>query len=210
MPAILALSTADGQPLTSVPMPITWPEVTLAQYLAVLADGPTALASSLTGLSADALASLSPADQTLLASRLAFVLDPEPLLELLPTPGLLEIGQSAFGLLQQYQAYAAAHPTALPLAQGAYLYALYRAPTASRMPEAELAAAHAAVLAQPVTEVYADCTHFLASYERATMGTSWPGLAQTGLYHLVRPTAPAVGLLKKLRRRVTGTSDAQA
>jgi hypothetical protein len=203
MPEVLTLSTADGQLLTSVSMPTSWADVLLAQYLNVLAAGTASLVTSLTDLSSDLLARLSPADQTLLASRLAFVLDPEPLLELLPMPGLLEIGQSAFGLLQQYQAYAAAHPTALPLAQGAYLYALYRAPTASRFPEAELAAAHAAVLAQPVTEVYADCAHFLTSYERAVTGTSRSGPAQAGLHRLVRPVAPASGPLQKLRSRAT-------
>lgn len=209
MPTTLTVTT-DGQTAQQLTLPTTWPEVTLAQYLAVLAAGPAAVVPLLAGLSAEALLSLSPADQTLLASRLAFVLDPEPLLALLPTPGLLEIGQSAYGLVQQYEAYAVAHPTALPLAHGAYLYALYRAPTGSRMPEAELADAHAAVLAQPVTAVYADCAHFLASYERAILGTSRPGPAQPGLLRLVRPAAPASGLLEKLRRRTTSARGAQA
>jgi hypothetical protein len=210
MPTNLTLTTTSSQPTQQITLPTAWPEVTLAQYLVILAAGPLAVVPTLTGLSTEALASLSPTDQTLLASRLSFVLDPEPLLALLPTPGLLEIGRSAFGLLQQYETYAVAHPTALPLARGAYLYALYRAPTGSRMPESELAAAHAAVLAQPVTAVYADCAHFLASYERVATGTIWPGPAQPGLLQLVVPAAPTLGLFEQLRHRVTAGWGAHA
>lgn len=38
MPAILII-TADGQPAQQLTLPTTWPEVTLAQYLALAAEG---------------------------------------------------------------------------------------------------------------------------------------------------------------------------
>jgi hypothetical protein len=54
------------------------------------------------------------------------------------------------------------------LEQGAYLYCLFRdrqlAPF--RPTPEQIAAAHAAVLARPVTEVYADCYHFADMWER--------------------------------------------
>jgi hypothetical protein len=198
MPIALTLAT-DGQPAQQLTLPTAWPEVTLAQYLAAHAPGsPHAPALRLSGL-ADAVLDELPADQAdELAYHLVFASDEAALAALLPTPGLLEIGLSAYGLYELAQQWLAATPDAHPLAFGAYLHALYREPVGFRPAPANVEAAHAAVLARPVTEAYADCLYFLASYQRAGTGAPAVGVAQAGLLRLVRPQAPASGLLPKL------------
>ncbi|OGX81996.1 hypothetical protein BEN47_05085 [Hymenobacter lapidarius] len=176
----------EGQRLTA---PTAWPEITLAQYLALRAPAAPWVAV-LTGLSPEQLATLPEATRAQLLDRLMFVLDDAPLRELLPTPGLYEVCNCSCGLLLQAQRHAAAHPEASPLAFGAYLHALYSTPAATSVDEQAVAAAHAAVLARPVTEVYADAAHFLASYERCAAGIRTDGPIQPGLSRIMK-TVPA-------------------
>ena len=193
MPAVLILTAADGHAAQQLTLPMAWPEVTLAQYLAAHAPGSSHTpALRLSGLP-DAVLDELPAEQaTELAHHLAFAADEDALAALLPTPGLLEIGLSAYGLYElAQQRLVAATPDAHPLDFGAYLYALYWEPTEFRPAPADVAAAYTAVLARPVTEVYADCLYFLISYQRAASGTSLPGPAQPGTLRIARPVAPA-------------------
>jgi hypothetical protein len=202
MPTALTLATS-GQPAQQLTLPTAWPEVTLAQYLAAHAPGsPHAAPLRMSGL-ADAVLDELPAEQAdELAYHLSFATDEGTLEALLPTPCLLEIGLSAYGLYELAQQWLGAAPDAHPLAFGAHLYALYREPVGFRPNAPDVEAAHAAVLARPVTEVYADCLYFLASYQRAGTGAPAVGVAQAGLSRLVRPQAPASGLLAKLSQRL--------
>jgi hypothetical protein len=194
----LTLTTADGNEARQLTVPTSWADVTLNEYLALAVPGIRSPASVLTDLAPELLDNLPDAARTLLGRCLSFAQDHAPLLELLPTPGLFEIGKCAYGLYQQAAQYVADYPGAPALARGAYLYALYRNPTSSKMDHQLLALAHAAVLARPVTEVYADCAHFLASYERALTGTSLPGPFQPGVLRVVLPTPEVKGWRAKL------------
>ena len=202
MPATLTLTTADGRPLASTTTATGWGDVTLAQYLALTATDAPPAALLLTGLTAEQLNQLSPADRQQLRQRLRFLRDEQPLRELLPTPGLYEVGLCAFGLYDQAQLLLATQPDAHPLAHGALLYALYRQPTGSRAPAEQLAAAHAEVLAQPLPDVYADCQYFLASFLRAMSQPTPNGPRQPGLARLSSAVAPPKrrGLFSALRR----------
>jgi hypothetical protein len=198
MPATIILTAADGQVIESVTIPTSWADVTLSQYLALGKPGVSSPASVLTGLPPELLESLPDAVGAELGRYLSFALDHEVLLELLPTPGLFEIANCAYGLYQQAEQYEPEYPGAPALACGAYLYALYRNPTSSTMDRELLALAHAAVLARPVTEVYADCAYFLASYKRALAGISLPGPFQPGCLRAVLPTPEVKGWRAKL------------
>ena len=187
---------------TTPAIPTGWPDVSLAHYLALASPTPPPAELLLTGLSSAQWASLDEADRAALSRQLLFVLDEQPLPQLLPTPGLYEVGRCAYGLYQLAQKQLAATPDAHPLAHGAYLYALYRVPLGTTPTPAEVEAAHAAVLAQPVTEVYADCLFLLASYGRALSGTLPAGPAQPGLLRLERPAVPTPGLLTKISQQL--------
>lgn len=199
MSAKLTLTTTDGQLLANVTVPTCLPDVTLSQWLAFVAPNSPEADSVMTGLTPEVLATLQEADRAQLLEHLLFLTEAPVLRELLPTPGLYEIGHCAYGLQCQAQAYFDAHPGLTRLAQGAYLCALYSAPTGSTMAPEQLAAAHAAVLAAPVTEVYADCQYFLASWERNHNGTTIPGPTQPGLLRIVLDApAPPTSWLGKL------------
>lgn len=170
MPATLTLTTTDGQLLESVIIPTSLSEVTLAQWIAFISPGGPEADVVMTGLAPEVLDTLSYADRGQILEQLLFLTDASLLRELLPTQGLYEVGNCAYGLQGQAEKYFGAHPELTRLAQGAYLYALYRNPTGSTMPEKKLAAAHAAVLAAPVTDVIADCYHFAASWEHYQSG----------------------------------------
>jgi hypothetical protein len=199
MSAKLTLTTIDGQLLANVTVPTCLPDVTLAQWIAFVAPNSPEADSVMTGLAPEVLATLQEAGRAQLLENLLFLTDAPVLRELLPTPGLYEVGHCAFGLYGQALAYFEAHPELTRLAQGAYLHALYSAPTSSKMPPEQLALTHAAVLAAPVTEVYADCQFFLASWERYQNGTTLPGPSQPGLLRFAVATpAPPAGWLGKL------------
>jgi hypothetical protein len=199
MPATLTLTTTAGQLLANVTVPTCLPEVTLAQWLAFVAPNSPEADSVMTGLTPEIVATLREADRAQIMEHLLFLRDAAVLRELLPTPGLYEIGHCAYGLYLQALTHFEAHPDLTRAAQGAYLYALYSAPAGSKMAPEKLAAAHAAVLAAPVTEVYADCQYFLASWERHVNGTTLPGPTQPSVLRILLNTpAPPTGWLGKL------------
>lgn len=191
-------------------LPATWADLTVAQYLALATPGAISLATVLPDLAPEVLAQLSETDQQLLADRVLTELDEQVLADLLPTHGLLEIGLSAYGLYEQAQQYLATIPDAHPLAHGAYLYALYRDPKGNRADEQQLAAAHAAILARPVTEVYADCLYFLASYLRVGTGAPAVGVRQQGTLWLAKPTPVPQSLRARLGNLWNPGKQAQA
>ena len=209
MPVTLTLATTDGQPTQQLTLPTSWAEVTLGQYLAAHTAGSAhAPALRLSGLADTVLDSLPVEQAADLAHHLGFASDEAALEALLPTPGLLEIGQSASALYYLAAERLATLPGAHPLAHGASLYAVYRAPSGTRVTPAEAEAAHAAVLAQPVTQVYADCLYFLASYHRVGTGAPAVGVRQPGTLSIQReePAAPAIGLLARLAQRLRQAS----
>lgn len=186
MPAILTLTTADGQLVSEVTIPTSMAEVTLAQWIAFVTPGGPEADVVMTGLTPEVLGALGDNDRAQILEHLMFLTDASMLRQLLPTADLYEVGNCAYGLQRQAQEYFLTHPDLTRLAQGAYLYALYRAPITTTMPANALAAAHAAVLAAPVLEMYADCQHFLASWERVQAGTTLAGPKQLGLLTIAR------------------------
>jgi hypothetical protein len=182
MPASLTLTAIDGQHIAEVTIPTSLSEVTLGQWIAFISPDAPEADAVMTGLAPEVLDTLSGEDRNQILELLLFLADAGMLRELLPTQGLYDVGCCAYGLYGQADKYFAAHPELIRLAQGAYLYALYRNPTAGTMPEKELAAAHAAVLDASVVDVIADCYHFAASWDRyqskgrPTSGPRQPGL----------------------------------
>ena len=82
------------------------------------------------------------------------------------------------------------------------LYALYLDPVASMASPAHVEATYAAVLAAPITTVYADCLHFLASYQACLTGQPSEGAEQPGLLRITETDANG----KPLRRQPAGLS----
>ena len=201
MPATLTLTTVAGQLLSSVVMPTCLADVTLAQWIAFVTPNSPEADAVMTGLSPEVLATLSEADRAHILDLLLFLTDAPVLRQLLPTPGLYEVGHCAYGLSEKASNYFAAHPELTRLAQGAYLYTLYREPLDWRTAPAQIAAAHAAVLAQPVTAVYADCQHFINSWERVQNGVTALGPTPPGVLRIAHlaPKAKPSGWLAKLR-----------
>ena len=207
MPITFTLAT-DGQPAQQLTLPANWAEVTLAQYLAAH-DGssPHAPALRLSGLPSAVLDTLPTDAAELLAYHLAFANDPSALEAWQPTPGLYEIGLSMYGLQKQALKHLATLPeNAHPLVFGAYLHALYTDRVGSTAPAEQMAAAHTAVLARPLPEVYADCQYYLASWRRVGTGAPAVGVAQPGVQRITRTLAPAparnAGLLTKLGHKL--------
>lgn len=170
MPYQLPLS--NGQVLT---VPTSWADVPLAQYVALLApvegDQRTA-AELLLGLEAGGLNDLAADDIPYLANLLVFAGDASPVLELLPTPGLPEVGTLPYGTLLMAQQHIQADPERPLLAYGPYLLALYRVQLAyGKYDEAKVAACHEALLAAPVTECAGDMGHFIGGYRNWLNGT---------------------------------------
>lgn len=201
MPASFTL-IIDGQPKLGLTVPTSWADVTTAQYLALQAPAAPWLAV-LTGLAPAQVASLSEDAAALLTDRLAFAFDAAPLRELLPTPNLYEVGNCLYGLLLRFEQFLGQHPAAPALTYGAYLCALYQNPVLpSLLDEPALAAAHAAVLATPITETFADAQHLLASYARAQDGSTRPGPRQPGGRELATPAPTPRSWWARLRLRL--------
>ena len=184
MPTALTLTAPNAAPLP-VSVPTQWADVSLATFVALLAPEPgeTRLpAEILCALPAGTLGQVAAIDAVYLANLLAFATDPAPVMSLLPTPGLPDIGTLPFGLLLEAEAHLSAHPDRPWLAYGPYLLALYRVHLAfGKYDEARVAACQQALLAAPVTEAYADAAFFLAQYRQLSGGTY---LTPTMLRHL--------------------------
>jgi len=178
MPYQLPLS--DGQVLT---VPTSWADVTLATFVALLAptegDQRTA-AELLLGLEAGSLNQLAYMDVPLIANLIEFTKDTSPVLELLPTPGLPDIGMLPYGLIRAVQLRMEECEGRPWLSYGPYLLALCRCFLMwGKAYEGKVAACEAALLAAPSTEVYADMAFFLTSYRRSL--TAMPPTPKTPL-----------------------------
>jgi hypothetical protein len=164
MPTTLPLYPTDQV----LPVPTQWADVTLAQFVTLFAPEPDdtrRLAEVLMGLEAGGLDDLAADDVQYIANLLAFAADPSPVLELLPTPGLPSVGSQPYGVLLLAQQRMEAEPERPWLSYGAHLLALYRVQLLwGKCDLSRVAACEAALLASPVTEVYADAAFFLNSY----------------------------------------------
>lgn len=170
MPTTLSLFTLDGQLAQELLVPTKWADVSLAQFLALYAPEPADTrrpAEILCGLDAGGLDDLAADDVSYLSNLLAFSLDAADVLALLPTPGLPDIGSLSYGTVLLAQQYVQANSERPALTHAPYLCALYRMQLAyGKYLPAKVEACFEALLASPVTEVYADCSFFLISYQR--------------------------------------------
>jgi hypothetical protein len=188
--------TLDGQPAQELLVPTQWADVTLAQFLALYAAEPDDIrrpAEVLCGLPAGGLDNLAADDVKYLSNLLAFCQDPADVMSLLPTPGLPDIGSLSFGTMLLAQQYIEANKERPALTHAPYLCALYRIQLAfGKYDPIKVEACLEALLASPVTEVYADCSFFLASWQRWSSAT------------LPTPTTTASPAMKKLKRATNG------
>jgi hypothetical protein len=175
MPFPLTLTTPDGATALTLTVPTQWADVSLGQFVALLApaaDDTRRQAEVLCSLEAGALDQLAADDVQYVANLLAFAADASPVLELLPTPGLPSVGSLPYGILLEAQQHMATHEGRAWLACGPYLLALYRVQLLYGKYSAEkVAACEAALLAAPVTESYADAAFFLSSYKAWQSGS---------------------------------------
>lgn len=172
MPTTLTLQPT-GQVLT---VPTSWADVTLGQYVALHAPDPQdqrTAAELLLGLEAGALNRLAAADVVYLSTLLAFATDPSPVLALLPTPGLPDVGTLPWGCLVLVQEHFRdeAYDGRPDLAHLPYVLAVYRCQL-SWGNTGKVEQLEQALLASPVTECYADAAFFLAAARRSLSGTS--------------------------------------
>lgn len=174
MPIPITL-TAHGQPAQVLTVPTSWADVTLATFVTLHAPEPgeqCTAAELLLGLPAGGLGQLAADDVPYLANLLEFANDPSPVLELLPTPGLPDVGTLPYGTLVMAQQHLLANAERPMLASAPYLLALYRVQLAyGKYDEAKVAACLAALLAAPVTECYGDLSHFLQACRTWQPGT---------------------------------------
>ena len=102
MPTTLHLTTPDGAVAQMLSVPTQWADVTLAQFVALLAPEPDderSKAEVLLGLEGGGLNQLAADDVVYLANLLQFSKDVSPVLELLPTPGLPDVGALPYAAL---------------------------------------------------------------------------------------------------------------
>jgi hypothetical protein len=160
MPTTITLQPT-GQLLT---VPTKWADVTLAQFVALMAPEPgdtRTEAEVLCGLEAGGFGQLLVDQALIIVPLLAFAADASDVLERLPTPGLRDVGSMPYGTLRVAQDYIEAHEGRPWLAYGARLLALYRMTMLwGSAGGAKVAACEAALLASPVTEVYPDMLFF--------------------------------------------------
>lgn len=172
MPTTLTL-TAPGQPAQALTVPTSWADVPLAHFVALLAPEPgdqRTAAELLTGLDAGALGQLAADDVVYLANLLEFSSDPGPVLELLPPPGLPDVGALPWGCLVLCQQHFEANDERPALASLPYVLAVYRCQLAHGNTD-RLEQVLAQVLAAPVTEVYAEAQAFYSACQQSLSGT---------------------------------------
>jgi hypothetical protein len=159
MPFPLTLTTPDGATALTLTVPTQWADVSLGQFVALLApaaDDTRRQAEVLCSLEAGALDQLAADDVQYVANLLAFA----------------SVGSLPYGILLEAQQHMATHEGRAWLACGPYLLALYRVQLLYGKYSAEkVAACEAALLAAPVTESYADAAFFLSSYKAWQSGS---------------------------------------
>ena len=201
MPIILPLRSATTALALSVPT--RWADVRLGQFVALYAPEPDDTrrpAELLCGLPAGYLDNLAANDVAYLANLLAFAADTSPVLEALPTPDLPDIGSLSYGTLLLAQQHLSDHPDRPELFYLPRLLALYRMELVyGKYIAAKVEACEAALLAAPVTEVYADAAFFLASLKQSTRGT--PPTPTTTPTPKTKSSKPAAKRLANASRR---------
>jgi hypothetical protein len=154
-------------------VPTSWADVSLAQFVALHApeaDDERRPAELLLSLEAGGLDQLAADDVQYLSNLLAFASDASDMEALLPTPGLPDVGSLPWGCLVLCQQQFEANAERPALASLPYVLALYRCQLRYGNTD-RLDQVLAAVLAAPVTEVYADGAFFLAAARRSRSGT---------------------------------------
>jgi hypothetical protein len=176
MPQHFTLTPADGSDALAITVPTSWADVALDTFLSLQAAGlgEPELLALLLDLDVATVERISANDAAYLINCLGFVMDASELYERPHAPDLPYIGPSPYGLLAVAQQHVQALPEGSPaLAAAPFLYALYRSHQIyGKVDDAKLEAMRLAVLAAPVTEVFADVAFFLQSYRRATSGIS--------------------------------------
>lgn len=173
MPTTITLTTPDGQPAQVLTVPTSWADVPLATFVALLApvEGEQRTAAELLlGLDASGLGQLVVDDVQYIANLIEFASDPTPVLELLPTPGLPDVGALPWGCLVLCQEHFREHDERPALASLPYVLAVYRCQLAEGNTD-QLDAMLAQVLAAPVTEVYAPAQAFYSACQQSLSGT---------------------------------------
>jgi hypothetical protein len=163
MPTTLTLQPT-GQVLT---IPTQWADVSLAQFVTLFAPVPDeqrSAAELLLGLDAGGLNPLAADDVPYLANLIAFANDASPVLELLPTSCLPDVGGLPYGCLLLCQQHFEANADRPDLASLPYVLAVYRCQlTYGNVQGERVAKLLEHLLAAPVTEAYADGAYFLAA-----------------------------------------------
>lgn len=179
MPTTLTLSPT-GQTLT---VPTRWADVSFEQFVALLAppaDETRTTADILLGLEAGALDQLAAADVAYLGHLLTFALDPTPVTELLPTPGLPDPGRLPWGCLVLCQQHYEAQADRPELVSLPFVLAVYRCQMRYGSTE-RLEEMLAEVLVAPVTETYPDAAFFHAAWPRSRSATPPTSATTTSL-----------------------------
>lgn len=169
MPTTLTLQPT-GQQLT---VPTKWADVSLQQFIDLFAPMPgdkRVKAELLCGLPAGGLDQLAINDVRFILPLIEFVEDPADVLVLLPTPGLPDVGSLPWGCLTLVQQRFAQHSNRDQLVHLSYLLAVYRSQL-TWGDTSRVDAIEAALLASPVTEVYADGAAFLAAWKNWSLAT---------------------------------------
>jgi len=173
MSSPITLTTPDGQAAQVLTVPTSWADVSLGQYVALLAPSegePRTALDVLLGLEAGSLNQLAADDVPYLANLLEFANDHSPVLELLPTPGLPDVGTLPWGCLVLCQEHFRENEERPALASLPYVLAVYqcqlRYGNTNRLDQVLTT-----VLAEPVTAVYADAAFFSAAARRSLSGT---------------------------------------
>ncbi|GAA4362158.1 hypothetical protein GCM10023185_29820 [Hymenobacter saemangeumensis] len=176
MPQHITLTPVSGGPLRTLSVPTSWADITLADFLRLQqegATGETSVLAILLGLDVATVECIRAVDVAYLCHCLAFVLDASELLALPASADLPDIGAESYGLLRLATDHVQDLPEGTPgIVAGPYLYALYRCQQLyGKVDDAKVEAMRQAVLAEPVTTVYADVAFFLSSYRHAISGT---------------------------------------
>lgn len=170
MPTTLTLQPT-GQVLT---VPTSWADVTLQQFVALHAPEPgdeRTAAEVLLNLPSGGLDQLAAQDVPYLANLLAFATDSSPVLELLPSVEVADPGALPWGCLLLVQQHFQAHPDRPDLFHLPRVLAIYRAQLTWGNTN-KVAAIEQALLASPVTEVYAEGAAFFGRCRQLSNGTS--------------------------------------
>lgn len=173
MRTTLNLITPDGAVAQALTVPTQWADVTLAQYVALLAPAPDderSQAEILCGLAAGGLGQLAADDVGYLANLLEFAQHSEAVTQLLPPPGLPDVGSLPYGCLLLVQQHFDANAERPLLAYLPYVLAVYRCQLTWGSTD-KLAETLAAVLAAPVTEVWAEAQAFTTACRSWLAGT---------------------------------------